>query len=321
MITVVGEAVMDLVRSDQGRTTAHPGGSPANVAVGLGRLGNDVALLTRLGPDAHGTRLARHLVGSGVALAAGAVDEHPTSTAIARTDESGSATYEFAITWQLPDLEPDELLAGSACLHTGSIAATLEPGASTVRRLVERARGRRTVSYDPNCRPSLMGDPEQARARIESLVASADVVKASDEDLAWLRPGQDVVDVARQWLALGPSLVVVTRGAAGAVGVCRAGTVEQRARRVTVADTVGAGDAFMAGLLDALHRHDLLGPDNAGRLHGIDTATLAELLDTASLVSAFTCTRPGANPPTAEELAAYRASVRSSTSGGSHSGI
>ncbi|MFI6151598.1 carbohydrate kinase [Kitasatospora sp. NPDC051170] len=320
MITVVGEAVMDLVRSGQGQPTAHPGGSPANVAVGLGRLGNDVALLTRLGPDAHGTRLARHLVGSGVTLAAGAVDEHPTSTALAHTDESGSATYEFAITWQLPDLDPDELLAGSPCLHTGSIAATLEPGASTVRRLVERARGRRTVSYDPNCRPSLMGDPEQARTRIESLVASADVVKASDEDLAWLRPGQDVVDVARRWLALGPSLVVVTRGAAGAVGVCRAGTVEQRARRVTVADTVGAGDAFMAGLLDALHRHDLLGPENADRLHGIDTATLAELLDTASLVSAFTCTRPGANPPTAEELAAYRASIRSSTPAGGHSG-
>ncbi|MFE6871195.1 carbohydrate kinase [Kitasatospora sp. NPDC057692] len=321
MITVVGEAVMDLMRSGQGGTTAHPGGSPANVAVGLGRLGNDVALLTRLGPDAHGTELARHLVGSGVALPAGVVDRHPTSTAIAHTDESGSATYEFAITWQLPDLEPDGLLAGSACLHTGSIAATLEPGASTVRRLVERARGRRTVSYDPNCRPSLMGDPARARTRIESLVASADVVKASDEDLGWLRPGQDVVDVAREWLALGPSLVVVTRGAAGAVGVCRAGTVERRARRVAVADTVGAGDAFMAGLLDALNRRDLLGLDNADRLYGIDTGTLAELLDAATLVSSFTCTRPGANPPTTEELAAYRAGIRSGASAGSRSGI
>ncbi|MET8702022.1 carbohydrate kinase [Kitasatospora sp. NPDC004723] len=306
MITVVGEAVMDLVRSVQGATTAHPGGSPANVAVGLGRLGHPVALLTRLGQDPHGAQLAAHLAGSGVALVGGVMDDHPTSTAIARTDDSGGATYEFAITWHLDGPEPDGLLARSACLHTGSIAATLEPGAGMVRRLMERARGRCTVSYDPNCRPSLMGRPDEARARIESLVASADVVKASDEDLAWLHPGQDVVDVAREWLALGPAVVVVTRGGTGSVGLCREGRVTRPTVPVEVADTVGAGDAFMAGLLDALHRRGLLGPDNADRLRGIDTRVLGELLDEASLVSAITCTRPGANPPTAEELAAFR---------------
>ncbi|MFE7488485.1 carbohydrate kinase [Kitasatospora sp. NPDC057541] len=306
MITVVGEAVMDLVRSVHGATTAHPGGSPANVAVGLGRLGHPVALLTRLGQDAHGAQLAAHLAGSGVALVGGVVDDHPTSTAIAHTDVSGGATYEFAITWHLDGPDPDGLPARSACLHTGSIAATLEPGAGTVRRLMERARGRCTVSYDPNCRPSLMGHPEEARARIESLVASADVVKASDEDLAWLHPGRDVVDVAREWLALGPAVVVVTRGGTGSVGLCREGTVARPAVPVEVTDTVGAGDAFMAGLLDALYRRGLLGADHADRLHGIDTRALGELLDEASLVSAVTCTRPGANPPTAEELAAFR---------------
>ncbi|MER5639082.1 carbohydrate kinase [Kitasatospora sp. NPDC002227] len=302
MITVVGEAIMDLVSPRQGPATAHPGGSPANVAVGLGRLGHPVTLLTRLGDDPYGARLADHLTTSGVTLPAGTVDGAATSTAIARTGESGSATYEFDITWQLPDTPP----APGTCLHTGSIAAVLEPGASTVRRLVAAARGRTTISYDPNCRPSLMGSPEQARPRIEALVASADVVKASEEDLAWLHPGRTPLATAQAWLALGPALVVVTLGADGSLGLCRAGTTTRPAPPVTVADTVGAGDAFTAGLLDALHRRDLLGPAAAGRLRDLSPHTLADLLDEASLVSALTCTRPGANPPTTAELAAFR---------------
>ncbi|WP_051944034.1 carbohydrate kinase family protein [Streptacidiphilus rugosus] len=310
MISVVGEAVIDLVESPDGASAAHPGGSPANVAVGLGRLGVDVALLTRYGADPHGEMLARHLAGSRVRLLDDPVDDLPTSTALARPDANGVASYDFAIAWRFPQDPDPKVHPATACLHTGSIAATLLPGSTSVRALVERSRGRCTISYDPNCRPSLMGSPEQARPGIEALVALADVVKVSDEDLAWLHPGRGAADVAREWFALGPSLVIVTLGGEGSFGLCAAGPVERPALRVPVADTVGAGDAFTAGLLGALDRRGLLGADASGSLRRIASDELGHVLDEASLVSAITCTRPGADPPTVEELAAFGADQR-----------
>ncbi|MYW05552.1 PfkB family carbohydrate kinase, partial [Streptomyces sp. SID3343] len=223
MITVVGEALVDLVHGPDGGVVAHPGGSPANVAVGLGRLGVPVHLITRYGRDGHGALLAEHLAASSVHPAPDTVSDRPTSVARAYLDASGVATYDFDIAWELPDTA--RVPADSACVHTGSIAAVLEPGAGVVRRLLEDARGRAVLSYDPNCRPSLMGDPASARARIESLVELCDVVKVSDADLQWLYPGRDFADAAVAWSALGPALVVVTRGGAGSYGVCAAGAV------------------------------------------------------------------------------------------------
>ena len=306
MITVVGESIVDVLVSGDGDATARPGGSPANVAVGLSRLGNAVALLTRYGRDSYGNMLAEHLEGNAVTLAAQPVDEWPTSIATARIDIAGAAAYEFAVRWDLPEtLAPDQVLNGSLCLHTGSIAATLEPGAAHVQRLMEYAKGRFTLSYDPNCRPTLMGRPSLVRSRIETLVELSDLVKVSDEDLAWLYPDRDPTHVAQQWLARGPAMVLVTRGAAGCLGVCRAGTVDRPGLDVKVADTVGAGDAFTAGLLDALHRRSILGADNLERLRLISTRTLAAVLDEASLVAALTCTRPGADPPNADEVKSH----------------
>lgn len=308
MITVVGEALVDIVRPDGGEAVAHPGGSPANVAVGLGRLGAPVRLVTAFGRDAYGALLAEHLAASSVAVAPGSVHDGPTNVAQARVDESGVASYDFDITW---DPGGAFVPADSICLHTGSIAAMLEPGASVVRSLVERARkrewgrgrGRTTVSYDPNCRPSLMGDPESARARIESLVALADIVKVGDEDLHWLYPSRDFADVAADWLARGPAAVVVTLGAKGSHGTCRTGTVHIPTPPVTVADTVGAGDAYTAGMLHALHRRALLGTEDLTTR--LDHGLLAHVLTEASLAAALTCARPGADPPTAAEMAAY----------------
>ncbi|MYS79264.1 carbohydrate kinase family protein [Embleya scabrispora] len=307
MITVVGETIVDLVRPDGGTPVARPGGSPANVAVGLGRLGTPVRLVTAFGRDPYGALLAAHLAASSVTVVPGSVHDGPTSVARARVDESGVALYDFDITW-----DPDGTLpmADCTCLHTGSIAATLEPGASVVRSLVERARewkrgwGRTTVSYDPNCRPSLMGDPESARTRIESLVALTDIVKVSHEDLEWLHPTRDFADVAADWLDRGPAMVVVTLGAKGSYGLCRAGAVSVPAIPVTRVDTVGAGDAYTAGMLDALHRRGILGAeDPAARLR---PDLPAQVLAEASLTSALTCARPGADPPTATDVAAYR---------------
>jgi fructokinase len=300
-VLVVGEALVDIVLRGAVPAGEHPGGSPANVALGLGRLGRRVSLLSRLGDDARGERVRAHLAASGVGLAAGTLATGPTSTATARLDERGVASYEFELDWQLPDaVELPPVLA----LHTGSIAAFLAPGGDAVLELVRRVQGHLTVSYDPNARPVLMGSAAAARERVERFVAAADVVKVSDEDLAWLTPAADPADVAQDWLALGPALVVVTRGGEGATGVCAAGRVDVPAPRVAVVDTVGAGDAFMAGLLDALARAGLLGAERSGALRAITVDSLATAARRATRVAAITCTRPGADPPTRAELVA-----------------
>ena len=188
-------------------------------------------------------------------------------------------------------------------LHAGSLALTMAPGADVLQRLLAQARQAMTVSYDPNCRPLLMGSPDAVRGRIESVVALADVVKASADDLAWLLPDRPLDQVAEAWLARGPSLVVITLGPAGLLVATRqAGVLRRPGRAVEVVDTVGAGDACMAALLAGLHRRDLLGADRRPALQAMDAATVTDLADEAVLAAAITCTRSGAEPPTAAEL-------------------
>ena len=253
---VVGEALVDVVRTADGRSSEHAGGSPMNVAFGLGRLGHDVSLLTRLGDDAHGRLLQEHLASAGVHLLPGAVDAGRTAVARAEIGADGAATYEFDLEWAVPDVE---LPPDVDVLHTGSIGAAVAPGADTALALLSAARGRTTTSYDPNVRPAFFASPAQALARVEQFVDVADVVKASDEDIAWLLPGADVTEVAHAWQSRGPALVVVTRGGAGALAVGSSGSLTVAAPRIEVLDTVGAGDSFMSGLLHALAVHDLLG--------------------------------------------------------------
>ncbi len=300
-VLVVGEALVDIVLRGDAPAAEHPGGSPANVALGLGRLGRRVSLLSRIGTDGRGERLRAHLTGSGVTLAPGTVTTGRTSTATARLDAHGAASYDFDIDWQLPDAAGP---APARALHTGSIAAVLAPGGDAVLELVRRSRGALTVSYDPNARPSLMGDAREARARMERFVAAADVVKVSDEDLLWLAPGTDPTAVAADWLALGPAVVVVTRGGDGATGLCADGAVDVAAPQVDVVDTVGAGDAFTAGLLDALAAAGLLGADRLEDLRAIGLERLEAAARRAVRTAAITCSRAGADPPTRAELAA-----------------
>ncbi|MFD1506311.1 carbohydrate kinase [Georgenia yuyongxinii] len=301
MFVVVGEALVDLVGQRGGRTwVAHPGGSPANVALGLARLGNPVTLVTRLGRDAFGNMVRSHLEGSGVRVA-GPDDEIATSLAIA-TLAAGVASYDFRIEWDVGALAP--LPVETRCLHTGSLATALPPGNGHVIDLVqrERERGRATISYDPNVRPALLGAAESARPEIERLVALSDVVKVSDEDLRWLYPGRPDEDVARAWLASGPALVVITRGGEGVYAVTRYLEVRRPAVPIDLVDTVGAGDSFSSGLLDGLRRADLLGGPRREALARIDRTTLLSIVDAAAMVAAITCSRPGADPPTREEL-------------------
>jgi fructokinase len=302
MFVVVGEALIDLVGERGGRTlAAHPGGSPANVALGLARLGVPVTLKTRLGRDAFGEMISAHLEASGVRVDGGPQAGVSTSLAIA-TLAAGIASYDFRIDWDVESLEP--LPIETRCLHTGSLATVLPPGKASVVDLVEREhkRGRVTLSYDPNLRPALLGDAARARPDIERLVALSDVVKASDEDLRWLYPDRPDEEVAQAWLASGPALVVVTRGGAGVYAVSAGLELHRRAVPLDLVDTVGAGDSFTSGLLDGLHRADLVGGARRDALAEIDEATLGSVVDAAALIAAITCSRPGADPPTRAEV-------------------
>ena len=301
MFVVIGEALADLVGERGGRTLAvYPGGSPANVALGLARLGNPVTLKTRLGSDALGAMIRAHLEASGVRVDAGP-DEAQVSTSLAIASlAAGVASYDFRIDWDVPTLAP--LPIETRCMHTGSLATALAPGRAHVVELMEREheRGRVTVSYDPNVRPALIG--ATARADVELLVGLSDVVKVSDEDLRWLYPDRSDEDVARDWLGRGPALVVVTRGDAGVYAVSARSELRRPAMAVDLVDTVGAGDSFTAGLLDGLGRADLLGAARGDALTAIDEATLAEVVAEAALIAAITCSRPGADPPTRAEV-------------------
>lgn len=302
MFVVVGEALVDLIGKRGGRVfTASPGGSPANVALGLARLGPSVTLNTLLGRDAFGEMITAHLEASGVVVAGSPAAGRSTSLAIAMLDADG-ASYDFRIDWDLKTLP--SLPAGARCLHTGSLATVLPPGDQAVLDLMrrERHRGVATISYDPNIRPSILGDARRARPQVEATVALADVVKVSDEDLHWLYDDQQYQDIARRWLAMGPVLVVVTRGGAGAYAVSRAREVTQPAVPVEVVDTVGAGDAYMAGLLDGLHVADLLGGGRREALTAVDEPTIVHVLNRAAVAAAITCSRPGADPPTRQEV-------------------
>jgi fructokinase len=311
VFTVLGEALVDVVVTDEGERRAHPGGSPANVAVGLARLGSPVWLLTEIGDDAYGHLLRDHFDANGVNLPVPLEAGRPTSIAEARIGPTGAATYVFDLRWNAPGTDRP-LAAGSGHVHTGSIGALLPPGGKKVPGWIDSARGHGTVSYDPNVRPALMGSVESARPRVERLVALSDVVKASDEDLEWLVPERTAEDVATAWLGLGPALVVVTRGDQAAFVVTGYGSFEVATVPVDVVDTVGAGDAFMAGLLDGLRLAGLLGPDRRGALHDARPHVIAPALRRAALVSAYTCSRRGSDPPTVHELEAWAPTSASS---------
>jgi fructokinase len=291
---VIGEALIDIVERDGKVTGEHVGGSPLNVAIGLARLGRGVDFLTHIGDDARGRRITEYVKSSGAQLVSGSMTADHTPTALATLDDSGSAQYVFDIDWQLtgtPEVAPP-LVA-----HTGSIATVLEPGCRATAALLDAYHLSATITFDPNVRPALIEDQEQGRTRIERLVERCDVVKASDEDLRWIDSNRTLEQVAQTWLGLGPSIVAVTMGERGAFAMCAAGTARVQAQPVQVVDTVGAGDAFMTGLIDALWTLGLLGAEKRAQLRRISVDTLTGVLQTAALSSALTVARAGADLP------------------------
>ncbi|ACL40860.1 PfkB domain protein [Pseudarthrobacter chlorophenolicus A6] len=290
-VVVVGEALVDIVVSPRG-TEEHPGGSPANVAYGLGRLGVGTGLMTSIGTDHHGAAIEQHLHSAGVRLLPGSRGTAATATATAVLASDGSARYDFDIRWDLPRTAPAAL---PKILHTGSIATFLEPGASVVRELLEQSHRRCTVTYDPNVRPSLLGSHSEAASIFEDLLPFTEVVKLSDEDARWLYPRLSLDEVSRRILGLGPALVAVTRGADGSLLTTRDAQVAVPSLKSVVADTIGAGDSYMTALIYGLL---MRGAD------GLAPSVLEALGRMAAKAAAITVRRPGAHPPTLEELRA-----------------
>ena len=305
LVTVIGESLVDIIddphRGSAGRQ-AHPGGSPLNVAVGTARLGLPTTLVTHYDDDAFGLMVDRHLHSNGVSRVRGGAS--PTSTATATLGQDGAATYAFDITWDINGSSLPALAAveASTHVHTGSIAAMLQPGNHATLALVEAAQAGATVSYDPNCRPGISPDVAAARRQAEAFVAASDIVKASDEDLAWLYPDRTPDESLTAWLELGPGLVALTRGAQGPVLLSRQGRVELPGETVDVADTVGAGDSFMAALISGLAQLDALGAAGRERLRSLASDDLRALASYANRAAAITCSRQGANPPSSGEV-------------------
>ena len=298
-VLCVGEALIDVVHAVDGQVSEHVGGSPLNVAGGLARLGHPTTLACWIAADDHGDLIREWLADHVVALAPGSEGAQRTATAKAVVDAAGQATYTFDLEWDLPHVD----VAGAAHVHTGSLGAVLAPGADKVFDVLRRAaQAGATISYDPNIRPALMGSPEVVRAQVERIIAMSDLVKASDEDVAWLYPDEPLGQVLLRWSAMGAGLVVMTRGVEGAVFVHGDDIVPVAPRVVEVGDTVGAGDSFMAGLVSGLFDAGLLG---AGRGHlaaAGDHAGIHAGLDRAVRASSMTVTRRGAFAPTRKDL-------------------
>jgi len=311
MFAVLGEALLDMVQTQRGTTyVARPGGGPFNIAVGLRRLGHPTALLARISTRGLGGIVRAHAARNDLDLS-GCIDtDDQTTLAFASLDEVGRASYDFYVEgtadWGWTPAELATLPPDTQVFHTGSLTTALSPGADVVLDRMERlhAQGHVLLSYDPNIRPALAGPREDAVRRVERFVATAHVVKASDEDLAWLYPDIDPVLAARRWSAHGPRLVVVTRGPQGCLAVTRSGAlVERDSARVDVVDTIGAGDSFESGLLSGLVDAGATTPD---LVDGLAESAVGDVLDRAVLTSAMTCQRAGADPPSRAEYDARR---------------
>jgi fructokinase len=297
LAVVAGEALIDLVPAADGTLSAHPGGGPFNTARTLGRLERRVAYLGRLSTDRFGMRLAELLAADGVLPDGIVATDEPTTLALAEVDEAGAATYRFYDRGtSAPGLTEADALAAlppsAAYLHVGTLGLVLEPMAFALEAVVARLAGDALVMVDPNCRPALALD----RERLARVLAGADVVKVSDDDVAWLAPGVDPAAAARGLLAQGPSLVLLTRGPGGALAITADRESAVPAPPVEVVDTIGAGDAFSGGWLAYWAEHGL------GRAELADPDAVLAATRFACLIAALTCARPGASPPRRAEL-------------------
>jgi len=309
MIVVGGEALIDLVpeESTVDSTLAplrpFPGGGPYNVAITVGRLGIPVRFLSRLSTDSFGDALLRRLHQSEVDTSMVQRGDEPTTLAVAGIGPDGSARYSFHVEGTADRLvaDPGELPAEVTTLSLGTLSLLLEPGATTYETLLRRhaRRGGLTV-LDPNIRPVLVRDPAAHRARFAAWLPHIGLLKVSVEDALWLADGRDSMGAVREWLTKGPAAAVITRGADGLSAITGKGElVEVPAPKVTVVDTIGAGDTVHGALLYWLHQSGISTPD---ALRDVGVTDWRDALGFAARAAAVTVSRAGAEPPYANEI-------------------
>ena len=298
-IWVCGEVLIDILPSGP-----VVGGGPANTAKALARLGHDVHFIDGISSDAYGQSARTELLRDGVNLDLALASAKPTCTATVTLDAAGAASYEFLIdgtatfdfhsSWL-----PDPYRYQPQVLHIGTLVTVIEPGASALYDWAMQVAEFAPIVFDPNIRPSVQPDRDLYEAAVEKWAALSAVIKVSDDDLAWLFPGQSIDDVANRWISDGVFLVVVTRGANGLVGFTADGRVEVPGVKVDVVDTVGAGDTVGAIVVGAMVTHGLI------ELRG---DLLRSVLTRAAAAAAITCSRQGAQPPYKHELPTIKVS-------------
>jgi fructokinase len=292
-IWVCGEVLIDILPSGP-----VVGGGPANTAKALARLGHDVHFIDGISSDAYGVSAKAEFLADGVNLDLALASNKPTCTATVSLDAAGGASYEFLIdgtatfdfnsSWL-----PDPYRYQPQVLHIGTLVTVIEPGASALYDWAMQVAELAPIVFDPNIRPSVQPDRDLYEAAVEKWAALSAVIKVSDDDLAWLFPGQSIDDVANRWINDGVFLVVVTQGANGLMGYTSDGRVEVPGVKVDVVDTVGAGDTVGAIVVEAMLAHGLV------ELRG---DILRSVLARAAAAAAITCSRKGAQPPYKHEL-------------------
>jgi fructokinase len=292
-IWVCGEVLIDVLP-----TGPVVGGGPANTAKALSRLGHAVDFVGGISTDSYGQIARKELERDGVGLGLVLESDKPTCTATVHLDKAGSATYTFVIdgtaTFDFsPSWLPDPERLKPSVLHIGTLATVVEPGAADLFDWAVKCAEFAPIVFDPNVRPSFLGDREKYCQAVEKWVGISSVVKLSDEDIAWLYPDESMDEVAHRWLEGETSLVVVTRGAKGIIGYSQGASEEVEGVRVDVVDTVGAGDTVGAILVEGVVQHSVA---------GLVGHTLNTVLHRAAVAAGITVSRAGAQPPRMHEL-------------------
>lgn len=318
LLTCIGEILIDFLPIEQdGITTGfsmHPGGAPFNVAVGLARLGQPAAFVSKIADDFFGRYLRAYVQAQGIDTRFLLSTGEAASTLAFVAMEAGEPVFTFygegtADTLLRIDEIPETCFAETGLLHFGGISLLRGTTPATVLAVVERLKGTALLSFDPNMRPKLIRDEHGYRALLQRLFSLADIIKISAADIAWLAPGHAVEQMAAELLAQGAALVTVTRGGDGVLAL-RARPDGEPERwevptyQVTVVDTVGAGDAFSAGLLAGLAER---GVTSRAALLDLPPDQLEAALRFAAAVAALTCARAGANPPLLGEVQQFLA--------------
>jgi fructokinase len=292
-IWVCGEVLIDILL-----TGPVVGGGPANTAKALARLGHEVDFIDGISTDAHGVSARKELERDGVGLSLALSSDKPTCTATVTLDTNGSASYEFLIdgtaTFDFADSWlPDPERLKPAVLHIGTLVTIVEPASSVLFDWAVKTAEFAPIVFDPNVRSSVVGDRDKYRTAVEKWAGISSVIKLSDDDISWLYPDQSMDEVAKAWIENGAALVVVTRGAHGIIGYTEHGFEEVDGAKVSVVDTVGAGDTVGAILVEGIIKHSV---------SGLQGQVLNAVLHRAAIAAGITVSRAGAQPPRLHEL-------------------